>query len=118
MCRRRDVHTYTRSEGVAGLLALVHTAEVDQRRNPPGPPHWARQLCELGGPEFALRPSAFSQSDSNGRGCWPHGQSKRALCPIHTTACVKLGSVAPRRLTGIAEMQTGRAPMEGTRPVR
>ena len=25
----------------------------------PDPPHWARQLCELGGPELALRPSAF-----------------------------------------------------------
>jgi hypothetical protein len=28
------------------------------------PPHWARQLCEPGGPEFALRPSAFSPSAS------------------------------------------------------
>jgi hypothetical protein len=45
---RRDVHTYTRSEGVAGLPGLVHTPEVDQRKAP-GPPHWARQPVSLEG---------------------------------------------------------------------
>jgi len=33
-----DVHTYTQPPGVAGLLALVHTPEVDQSECP-DPPH-------------------------------------------------------------------------------
>jgi hypothetical protein len=62
------------------------------------------------------RPSAFSPSDSKATRRVISREHEHALCPIHTTACVKLGSAAPRRLTGIAEMQTGRAPMEGARP--
>jgi hypothetical protein len=66
---------------------------------------WARQLCEPGGPERKLRPSAFSPSDSNGRDCWANGQREHALCPIHTIRRGKVDVAAHWRLTGFHNVQ-------------
>jgi hypothetical protein len=47
-CRRRDVHTFTLRQAVAGLPALVHTPEVNQSEGA-GPPHWGAISVSLEG---------------------------------------------------------------------
>jgi hypothetical protein len=77
-------------ERVAGLPELVHTPEVDLSESP-GPPHLGATSVSLEGRSRKLRPSTFSQFDSNDIGRWIFRQRRFGLCPIHTTCCVKRG---------------------------
>jgi hypothetical protein len=91
-------HLYTRAGRCRGRVGEAHSGG-GPRGTAPDPPHWARQLCELRGPEFALRPSAFSPSDSKPTGEVIAGNSKVRLCPIHTTQGANLNQPAHWRLT-------------------
>ena len=82
-----DFHTYTRSEGVAGSLALVHTPGGGPEANPRIHLTGRASSVSTEGRCLEHRPSAFSPSDSKPTRGVISRTAEARLCPIHTTSC-------------------------------